>query len=178
MVVRNVSPLRQPAVLTASPTLRNFLLISFCLVSGNSFPKCTWHFGMGLGHSRDFYPVTLVHAPGGRRRRAPQGWRTESWRGHRGRVWSGPKQRHKAAVDRERRSYGDDGELGSLLLLSHCDPENCSPPGSSVHGIFQARILEWVAISFSRGSSWPRDRTQVSLIVGRRFTVWATREVC
>ena len=52
-----------------------------------------------------------------------------------------------------------------------------SQPGSSVHGIFQARILEWVAISFSRGSSRPRDRTWVSLIVGRCFTVWATREV-
>ena len=58
-----------------------------------------------------------------------------------------------------------------------CDPMDCSLPGSSVHGIFQARELEWVAISFSRGSSWPRDRTQVSCIVGRRFTVWATREV-
>ena len=46
----------------------------------------------------------------------------------------------------------------------------CSLPGS-IHGIFQARILEWVAISFSRGSSQPRDRTRVSLIAGRRFTV-------
>ena len=46
---------------------------------------------------------------------------------------------------------------------------------SSVHGIFQARVLEWVAISFSRGSSQPRDWTRVSRIVGRRFTVWATR---
>ena len=54
---------------------------------------------------------------------------------------------------------------------------DCSLPGSSVHGIFQARVLEWVAISFSRRSSWPRDWTQVSRIVGRRFTVWATREV-
>ena len=45
---------------------------------------------------------------------------------------------------------------------------------SSVHGIFQARLLEWVATSFSRGSSWLRDRTQVSCTVGRRFTVWAT----
>ena len=54
---------------------------------------------------------------------------------------------------------------------------NCSPPGSSIHGILQARTLEWVAISFSRGSSWPRDRTRVSHIVGRRFTVSATREV-
>ena len=42
-----------------------------------------------------------------------------------------------------------------------CDPLDCSPPGSSVHAISQARILEWVAISFSRGSSWPRDRTYV-----------------
>ena len=58
-------------------------------------------------------------------------------------------------------------------------PHDCSPPGSSIHGIFQARGLEWVAISFSRGSSWPRDRTQASRIViaGRRFTGWATREV-
>ena len=58
-----------------------------------------------------------------------------------------------------------------------CDPMDCSLPGSSVHGIFQARILEWVAISFSRRSSRPRDWTQVSCIVGRRFTIWATREV-
>ena len=52
-----------------------------------------------------------------------------------------------------------------------CDPMDCSLPGFSVHGIFQARILEWVAISFSRKSSQPRDWTRVSLIVGRRFTV-------
>ena len=54
-------------------------------------------------------------------------------------------------------------------------PTLCDLPGSSVHGIFQARTLEGVAVSFSRGSSWPRDRTQVSRIVGRCFTVWATR---
>ena len=57
-----------------------------------------------------------------------------------------------------------------------CNPMDYSPPGFSIHGIFQARVLEWVAISFSRGSSWPRDRTQVSCIAGRCFTVWATRE--
>ena len=57
-----------------------------------------------------------------------------------------------------------------------CDPTDRSPPGSSVHGILQARILEGVAISFSRGSSRPRDRTQVCHIIGRRVTVWATRE--
>ena len=54
-----------------------------------------------------------------------------------------------------------------------CDPMDCSLSGSSVHGIFQARVLEWIAISFSRGSSWPRNRTRVSCIAGRRFTVWA-----
>ena len=51
---------------------------------------------------------------------------------------------------------------------------DCSLPGSSVHGIFQARVLEWTAISFSRGSSQPRAQTRVSCIVDRRFTVWAT----
>ena len=50
------------------------------------------------------------------------------------------------------------------------------PPGFSVNGILQARILEFVAIPFSRGSSWLRDQTRVSCIAGRFFTIWATRE--
>ena len=58
-----------------------------------------------------------------------------------------------------------------------CDPMDGSLPGSSIHGIFQARALEWVAISFSRWFSSPRDRTQVSHILGRCFTTCATREV-
>jgi len=58
--------------------------------------------------------------------------------------------------------------------LTLCDPMDCSLLSPSGHGIFQATILEWVAISFSRGSSWPRDGTQVSRIVGRCFTVWAS----
>ena len=58
-----------------------------------------------------------------------------------------------------------------------CDSTDCSLPGSSAHGIFQARVLEWLAISFSRGSSRPRDWTQISCIVGRRFPIWVTREV-
>ena len=65
----------------------------------------------------------------------------------------------------------------SQLCLTFCDPMGCSLPGSSIHGLFRARVLEWVAISFSRRSSRPRDGTRVSCIVGRRFTVWATREV-
>ena len=55
-------------------------------------------------------------------------------------------------------------------------PIDCSPPGSSLHGISQARILEWVAIPFSRGSSRPRDWTMVSCIAGTFFTVWVTME--
>ena len=58
-----------------------------------------------------------------------------------------------------------------------CGPLHCSPPGSSVRSISQARILEWVAISFSRESSQPRDRTQVSCIASRFFTRWAIRKV-
>ena len=57
-----------------------------------------------------------------------------------------------------------------------CDPMDGSLPGSAGHGIFQARILEWAAISFSRRSSQTRDRTRVSYTADRRFTVWATRE--
>ena len=62
------------------------------------------------------------------------------------------------------------------LCPTLCDPMDCSPPGSSVHGISQAKILEWVAIPFSRGSSWPSDQTQVSCIESRFFTTWATRK--
>ena len=70
-----------------------------------------------------------------------------------------------------------------LCVLSHfshiwlfCDPIDCSPPGSSVHGILQARIQEWVTMPFSRGSSQPRDWTQVSCFAGRFFTIWGPRE--
>ena len=53
---------------------------------------------------------------------------------------------------------------------------NCSLPGSFVHGILQARILEWVAIPFSRGSSWPKNEAWVSCIAGGLFTSWATKD--
>ena len=59
---------------------------------------------------------------------------------------------------------------------SFATPWTVAPPVSSVHGISQARILEWIAISFSRGSSRPGDRTQVSHITGRCFTIWTTRK--
>ena len=76
-------------------------------------------------------------------------------------------------------NQGENSESISELMLvtqlcpTFCDPMDCNLPGSSVHGILQARILEWVAISFSRGSSLPGDCTQVSPIVGRSLTIWA-----
>ena len=57
-----------------------------------------------------------------------------------------------------------------------CNTVDCSPPGYSVHGILQARILEWVTIPFSRGSSWPRIGSQVSHTAEKLFTIWATME--
>ena len=70
--------------------------------------------------------------------------------------------------------------MNSVLVaqscLTLCDPVHYSSPDSFVHGILQARILEWVAIPFSRGSFWPRDRTPISCIAGRFFTIWATGE--
>ena len=68
--------------------------------------------------------------------------------------------------------------LVAQSCLTPCDPVDCSLPGSSVHGIFQARIMVCVAISSSRGSSWPRDQNWVSCvscIAGRFFTHWAIR---
>ena len=66
--------------------------------------------------------------------------------------------------------------LVTQLCLTFCDPVDCTP-GSSVHGILQARILEWVAIPLSWGSSQPWNQTWDSCIAGKFFTVWATREV-
>ena len=65
------------------------------------------------------------------------------------------------------------GTGGGGVVVSHAQllwPHDCSPPGSSAHGILQERIVEWVVISFSRGSFWPRDKTHISCIAGRLFT--------
>ena len=62
------------------------------------------------------------------------------------------------------------GDGGGLLTSDSQDPMGCSPPGSSVYGISQARILEWVTVSFSRGSSPPRNQTCISCIAGGLFT--------
>ena len=62
------------------------------------------------------------------------------------------------------------------VVSNSLQPMDCSPPGSSVHGILQARILEWVAIPFSRGSSQPRDQIQISCIAGEFFIIWTTKQ--
>ena len=82
--------------------------------------------------------------------------------------------RHDWATELNRRRESE-SEVAHLCLTL-CDPTDCSPPGSSIHRIFQATILEQVAISFSRGSSQARDQTSVSHVAGRLFTTWATRE--
>ena len=66
--------------------------------------------------------------------------------------------------------------LVAQLCSNLCGPIDCSPPSSSAHEILKARILGWVAIPFSKGSFWPRDRTWVSRIAGRFFNIWTTRE--
>ena len=87
--------------------------------------------------------------------------------------WS--QKKHKSSCENFFSSESE-SEVAQLCPTL-CYPVDCSPPGSSIHRILQARILERVAISFSKRSSWPRDRTQVSHIAGRRFNLWATREV-
>ena len=68
--------------------------------------------------------------------------------------------------------------LVAQSCLIPCDHMDCNSPSSSIHGIIQARILEWVTMSISRGSSQPKDWIQVSLIAGGFFTIWGTKEVC
>ena len=77
------------------------------------------------------------------------------------------QQKRKHSVNRKRKKESE----VALLCPTLCNPMDCSLPGSSIHGILQARILEWAAISFSRASSQPRDQILVSLIAGRRFTL-------
>ena len=87
-----------------------------------------------------------------------------------------PGRRSIIKISHPQRALKESESEVAQSCLTLCDPVDGSPPGSSVHGILQARILEWVAISFSRGSSQPRDRTRVFCFAGRRFNLWATRE--
>ena len=112
--------------------------------------------------------------------------------GHRGQLWLGDRRKHfystepawKPQDNREHHTNPyhppqgwKESESVSLSVMSNSfNPMDCSLPGSSVHGILQARILEWVAIPISRGSSQPRDWTHISCTADRFITIWVTRE--
>ena len=89
------------------------------------------------------------------------------------RMWR--KENPPCAVGGNSKWYSHHGEQCGKWKSLSC-VQLCEPMVYTVHGILQARILEWVAFSFSRGSSQPRDRTQVSCMAGRHSTIWATRE--
>ena len=88
---------------------------------------------------------------------------------------SGPRDWAQVSDSLPSAPPGSPEELVPPSCLTLCDPMDYSPSGSSAHGVLQGRILEWVAIPCSRGSSRPRDGTQVSCTAGRLFPVWATR---
>jgi len=74
-------------------------------------------------------------------------------------------KKEQAFLKGEAPSYRkESGSVGHSVVSDSCDPMDCSPPGSSVHGLLQARILEWVAISFSRASSPHRDQRRISCL--------------
>ena len=86
----------------------------------------------------------------------------------------------KTDIQREKVGKHENVLYCAVLVAQLCptlsDPMDCSPPGSFVHEILQARTLEWIAMSFCMGSSQPRDQTWVSQIAGKFFTTWATKE--
>ena len=89
-------------------------------------------------------------------------------------AWAPVKISLKTELCRGQGRKEDRAQLLSSVRL--CDPLVCSPPGSSVREILQTRILDWVAVPFSRGSSSPRNWTRVSCLAGRFFTIWDTTE--
>ena len=106
--------------------------------------------------------------------------RTETWTMHMFNKVEMKKERPGSRLRRIsrrdwRRATEAEGKLSESVFIAQscmtvCNPVDCSPPGCSVNGVLQARILAWVAMAFSRGSSQPRDQTHVSCIAGRFFT--------
>ena len=93
-----------------------------------------------------------------------------------GLLWKTVTSRTEAREIEDEPGASYSGRKQQVLVNCVWDPMDSTSLSSSVHEILQARILEWVAISFSGGSSWPSDRTRISCIAGRFFTMWATRE--
>ena len=81
-----------------------------------------------------------------------------------------PRKALKKTLHKDNSYTFSSSEVKSLSHARLCNPMDCSPSGSSVHGILQARILEWIAVSFSRGFSQPKDRTQVSALQADALT--------
>ena len=104
------------------------------------------------------------------------GWRIP-WRGEPGRLQSMGSQRVRHDWMTSLYRTGNYIQYLAKVKVTQSCPTLGKPMNYTVHGILQARILEWIAFPFSRGSSQPRDRTQVSCIAGGFFTIWATREV-
>ena len=140
--------------------------------------SCPWtpvETRLGLSQALRRQPLSVVHPS-----RPSESWNSQSRPQSRGGLGrSGPlgaslpaSGTHSGIQDQTGRVSGQKVKvLVTQSCPTLCDPMDCSTPGSSVHGIFQAVVLEWVAISFSRGSSHPRDQTWVSCIAGRFYTI-------
>ena len=144
------------------------------LQGGDVWTKLTWSNQLlTTSKGREFYTEVIFNSQVQKRRHLAHSKREKGlWN-----YFSEGSEEWRLIGDkvRSQKVYESESEVAQSCPTL-CDPVDFSLPRSSIHGIFQARVLEWVAISFSRGSSQPRDRTRVSRIVGRCFTIWATRE--
>ena len=127
-----------------------------------------------IGQERCVQRGVSAHSPDAQMPTALR-WQRQGRRAPRGPAWCFLLDSRQVAAGGGTRCTSPSKSQGVVVSRSvvglSADLMDCSPPGSSVHGILQARILEWVAISFSRGSSRPKDRTRVSCIASRFFTV-------
>ena len=165
-----------PVLYSRSSLAISFIYSIVCVLSRVQLFANPWTFTLpsfsvhGIFQARVLEWVTLFSS---RESSQPRGWTLISCIGRQILYHWATWEALYIYIYRERESRESEVTQSCLTL---CDPVDCSLPGSSIHGILKARILKWVAISFSRGSSRSRNRTPISHIAGRRFTLWATRE--